>query len=104
MMDVSCATSDDVIADLVPPIDPAALAAEVRILAHLAGRAVNDPETSPWRIFNLVRRLRVLERRLGGRPADALARWLANLRRRLESHPATTPRPACQGTAPIRGE
>jgi len=81
--------------DFRPPTDPASFAAEVRTLARLTRRTLADPDASARQVKDLVRRVQALECQLGEQPPAPMARWLANLRRRLEFQAAAITCLAC---------
>ena len=72
-----------------PLPDAPALAAEVRQLALLAHRLLNDPSAPDDDRLDLSRRLNRLRRQVrAGRASGSVSRWLDRLDQRLEAEPA----------------
>jgi hypothetical protein len=66
-------------------LDPAALADEVRDLAHDAHRVLNTSPTEFREIDELSRRISCLQHQIRGYPFDELSCWLDNVRQLVES-------------------
>ena len=69
------------------PPDASSLADEVRQLARLAHRLLNDPATEPRQLDCLARRIGQMRSRHAARPGTPVARWLDHLEARV---PAAT--------------
>jgi hypothetical protein len=67
------------------PLDPAALADEVRELATDAHRVLNEPTPENLEIDALTQRVLSLQDQIRGYPFDELACWLENVRQIIES-------------------
>jgi hypothetical protein len=66
------------------PLDPAALAEEVRELANDAHRVLNTLATEIPEIDALTERIAHLQAQIRGYPFDELACWLDNVRQIIE--------------------
>ena len=67
------------------PLDPAALAEDVRELAHDAHRVLNSPSPVIPEIDALAERVASLQDQIRGYPFDELACWLDNVRQIIEA-------------------
>ena len=67
------------------PLDPAALADDVRELAHDAHRVLNSPTTEDVAIEDLSRRIDLLKDQIRGYPFNELSSWLDNVRQIIET-------------------
>ena len=73
-------------ADQIPvPLDPAALAENVRELANDAHRVLNAPIPVTPEIDALAERVAYLQDQIRGYPFDELACWLDNVRQIIEA-------------------
>jgi len=68
------------------PLDPAALAENVRELANDAHRVLNDPAPVTPEIDALAQRVAYLQDQIRGYPFDELACWLDNVRQIIEAN------------------
>ncbi len=71
----------------IAPPDASALAAEVRQIALLAHRMLNDPSASIDELRDLSARVARLRRQARGRQSVSVARWLDRLNERLAVEP-----------------
>jgi hypothetical protein len=72
--------------DFTPgPLDPAALAEDVRELANHAHRVLNDPAPLVPEMDALAQRVANLQDQIRGYPFDELACWLDNVRQIIEA-------------------
>ena len=67
------------------PLDPAALAEDVRELANDAHRVLNAPSPVTPEIDALAQRVAHLQHQIRGYPFDELACWLDNVRQIIEA-------------------
>jgi hypothetical protein len=67
------------------PLDPVALAAEVRDLANDAHRVLNAPCNEIQEVDDLSRRVTHLQDQIRGYPFDELSCWLDSVRQIIES-------------------